>query len=97
MDINQSFKYCRNIVKSNYENFPVGLFVPRKIKKYVYSIYAFARTADNFADTEETLPQVKLQQLSDWEIRLRNCYEDLIDHPIFIALKATIDKFNIFS
>jgi squalene synthase HpnC len=47
----EAFAYCERMAREHYENFPVGsLLVPRARRKHVYSIYAFARTADDFAD-----------------------------------------------
>ena len=46
-----AYRYCENLAKSHYENFPVGsLLIPKNKRPYVWSIYAFARTADDFAD-----------------------------------------------
>ena len=37
----------------HYENFPVGsLALPRRLRRPVHAIYAFARTADDIALTE---------------------------------------------
>ena len=53
----------------HYENFPVGsVLVPRRLRKPIHAIYAFARTADDYADegtadNEQRLAQ--LQALSD--------------------------------
>ena len=39
------------LARSHYENFPVGSrLVPKRLRKHFYSIYAFARIADDFAD-----------------------------------------------
>ncbi len=40
----------------HYENFPVGsLILPRRLRKPVHAVYAFARTADDMAD-EGSMP-----------------------------------------
>ena len=47
----EGFAYCERLARSHYENFPVGsLLVPKNRRPHFYSIYAFARTADDFAD-----------------------------------------------
>ena len=47
----ESLAYCERLARAHYENFPVGsLLVPKSKRPHVYSIYAFARTADDFAD-----------------------------------------------
>lgn len=49
--VQQAFEHCEALAKSHYENFPVGsLLIPKKKRPYIWSIYAFARTADDFAD-----------------------------------------------
>ena len=38
----------------HYENFPVGsLILPRRLRKPVHAIYAFARSADDIADKNQ--------------------------------------------
>ena len=50
-EINEAYRYCEQMAKSHYENFPVGsLLIPKAKRPYVWSIYAFARSADDFAD-----------------------------------------------
>lgn len=49
--LTQAFAYCEQMAKSHYENFPVGsLLIPKNKRPHVWSIYAFARSADDFAD-----------------------------------------------
>lgn len=49
---------------NHYENFPVGsLLVPRRLRRPIHAIYAFARTADDYADEGEASAEVRLQQL----------------------------------
>lgn len=89
-----AFAYCENMARTHYENFPVGsLLVPKAKRKHVYSIYAFARTADDFADEgygTATTQADRLQLLDDWEFQLENCYRGIATHPIFMALAETV-------
>lgn len=63
-----SFEYCERIAKDHYENFPVGsLLVPANKRKYVWAIYAFARYADDIADSGELSPESKLEKLEALE------------------------------
>jgi phytoene synthase len=51
ISVQQAFDHCEKITKSHYENFPVGsLLIPKAKRPYIWSIYAFARGADDFAD-----------------------------------------------
>ena len=64
--VREAFAYCEARTKAHYENFPVGLFVPRARRPYVYALYAFARAADDFAD-EPIYEGVRQQKLDQWE------------------------------
>lgn len=61
--VNSSFKYCEEITRSHYENFPVASFlIPADKRKYIHAIYAFARAADDFADE----PGIEGGEQKDW-------------------------------
>jgi hydroxysqualene synthase len=96
----EAFAYCGRMAREHYENFPVGsLLVPRARRKHVYSIYAFARIADDFADegyddatlTEES----RLRSLDEWEAQLGACYRGEANHPVFVALAATVKELQL--
>jgi squalene synthase HpnC len=95
---NSSFKYCEYLAKTHYENFPVASFLfPADKRKYIYSVYAFARAADDFADEdfiEGGIPK-RLALLDEWLGKLKDCYNGKAYDPIFIALRETVNKFNI--
>jgi hydroxysqualene synthase len=95
MRIEEAFKFCENIARNHYENFPVGLFVPVKIRKYVYCIYAFARTADDIADNENNSTESRINDIDSFKKKLEACYGGTSDEPIFIALAETVKHFNI--
>ncbi|MBL8203881.1 MAG: squalene synthase HpnC [Blastocatellia bacterium] len=87
------------MARAHYENFPVGsLLVPKEKRKHVYSIYAFARTADDFADEgygTATTPSERLRLLEEWEFQLERCYRGIALHPIFIALAETVRELRL--
>ncbi len=96
----EAFAYCERLTRAHYENFPVGsLLIPRARRKHVYSIYAFARTADDFADegyADATLTEaVRLRSLDEWEAQLAACYHGQASHPVFIALAATVKELQL--
>jgi len=95
MTTTEAFEYCKNIAIKHYENFPVGLFIPKNLKKYVYSIYAFARFADDISDNENIPIEDRKSGLFEWLNMLDKCYEGKADHPIFIALMETKNRFHI--
>lgn len=94
--VDEAFAYCAEITNRNYENFPVAsLFLPQDKRPYIQSIYAFSRIADDFADEGNVDPSIRLQNLENWEIMLKACYNGTVNHPVFIALRETIIKLSI--
>src|SRR5262245_26857140 len=95
-----AFGFCERMARAHYENFPVGsLLAPKDRRKHIYSIYAFARTADDFADegyeTGELTESRRLAALDDWERKLEDCYQGRADHPVFIALAETVRELRL--
>src|SRR4029079_18991808 len=87
----EAFAYCERLARAHYENFPVGsLLIPRDRRKHVYSVYAFARIADDFADEDydnASLTEAeRLKALDDWDAQLSESYRGGANHPVFVAL-----------
>lgn len=86
-----AFDHCRKIALGHYENFPVGSFlVPATKRPHFYSIYSFARGADDFADEGNLPKQERLDLLENWRDMLVNCQQNKVNHPVFIALAESI-------
>ncbi len=82
---------CTKIAQRHYENFPVGSFwISSKLRPHVHAIYAFARTADDFADEPE-YEGVRLERLSAWREELYAAVKGRTNHPLFEALGQTIE------
>jgi len=91
MSVEDAFAHCERITRGHYENFPVGsALVPRPLRRHFYSIYAYSRTADDIADEGNLPADERIALLDAWERRLEGAYRGEADHPIFIALAATI-------
>lgn len=97
MELEQAYNHCLSLANDHYENFPVAsILLPKKIRKHVAAIYAFARNADDFADEGTLDNNVRLAKLDDYEREL-----DLIENnttsanPVFIALAHTIKQFKL--
>jgi squalene synthase HpnC len=87
-----AFAYCERIASGHYENFPVASrFVPAQLRRYVWAVYAFARSADDFAD-EAAYAGRRSEALAYWEEQLERCFHGEAEHPVFIALRETIDR-----
>ena len=94
ISVEEAFEHCRQRARAHYENFPVGLFVPRDKQPYVHALYAFARAADDFAD-EPRYEGMRGEKLDQWERRLHAAYEGRAEDPIFIALAETVRRLDI--
>ncbi len=95
--IDEAFAYCEKIARSHYENFPIGWVISKPIRKHLFAIYAFARTADDFSD-EEAFAEGRLEHLDLFEAKLDRAIQGsaLPDEDLlFIALSETLDKTGI--
>jgi hydroxysqualene synthase len=94
-----AYQFCERLARSHYENFPVGsVLVPKPLRKHFYSIYAFARTADDFADEgydEQHGESERLALLNEWRQMLRDSEQGRATHPVFIALAETRKQFDL--
>lgn len=89
------YRWCERMASSHYENFPVASkFLPAHLRPHVAAIYAFARTADDFAD-EPRFEGRRNEALNAWEDLLEACYHRDVQHPVFIALRDTVRRHNI--
>jgi phytoene synthase len=94
VDLRQAYSHCEQIAKLHYENFPVASrLLPAKLRPHVAAIYAFARTADDFADEPGYHAGERMRLLRDWRARLHSPPHD--GDAIFIALHDTIDRFSL--
>ena len=59
-----AYNHCIKIARSHYENFPVASrLIARDLRKPISVIYAFARTADDFADEGGDGVELRLAKL----------------------------------
>jgi squalene synthase HpnC len=94
LTVEEAFAHCKDRVRAHYENFPVGLFVPRDRQRYVHALYAYARAADDFAD-EPMYEGMRAEKLDQWEARLHAAYAGQAEDPIFIAVRETVRDLDI--
>ncbi len=92
----ESFEYCEKIASEHYENFPVASrFIPADKRPYIAAIYAFARSADDFADEPGYTQAERIENLSQWGELLLRCYDGESSHPVFVALSETVERFQV--
>lgn len=87
--------YCERLAKSHYENFSVATwFLPRRLRQHFYNVYAYCRISDDLGD-EVGNPQQSLELLDQWEGQLNSCYAGSPRHPVFVALRETVEQCGI--
>src|SRR5437667_11346896 len=98
-EIQSAYTECERIARNHYENFPVGsLLIPKRLRPHFYALYAFMRTADDFADLPGRSKEERLKLLDNWRRQLKDCYREQSipgDSSIFLALKHTIHEFSL--
>ena len=87
-----AYAECERLARAHYENFPVASWLlPAGMRPHVAALYAFARTADDFADEGPRSQAERLRLLDDWQNRLHACVTECApDDRVFLALGATI-------
>ncbi|HXE80393.1 MAG TPA: squalene synthase HpnC [Vicinamibacterales bacterium] len=71
MRLEQSYAVCLRLARDHYENFPVASWLlPARMRPHVAAVYAFARTADDFADEDGLHPAERERRLDEWLARL---------------------------
>jgi squalene synthase HpnC len=87
-----AYAECERLARTHYENFPVASWLlPARMRPHVAAVYAFARTADDFADEGQRSEAERFRLLDDWQNRLHACVTECApDDRVFLALGATI-------
>jgi squalene synthase HpnC len=81
----------------HYENFPVAsVLLPARLRRPIEVIYAFARSADDFADEGDAPPGERLAALERYREELRRIRSGTEPQtPLFRTLAATIAEFAL--
>ena len=103
VSLTAAYAHCLHIAKNHYENFPIASgFLANNLRNPISVVYAFARSADDFADEGNLAADKRLQLLDNYMLELEgieqaNTATDLYhtNNPIFIALADVIKQFNI--
>jgi squalene synthase HpnC len=98
-----AYASCERDARAHYENFPVAsALIPRRMRRHVAAVYAFARAADDFADEGQRADDERRALLDGWGERLRHAIagepaplaprrgEPANAVEIFVALAATV-------
>jgi len=97
-NLEQSYAFCQHLAQSHYENFPVAsVLLPKKLRRPISVIYAFSRTADDFADEGDASQEERLKQLNAYSEELDKIQQgnSNSDNPIFIALADVLMQHSL--
>jgi phytoene synthase len=100
--IDADYEACLRLARRHYENFPVASYLlPKASRPHIAAVYAFARTADDFADEGTRDQAARLALLDDWQYRLHASASGAVRQDgsdadrIFAALGRTIRTFDL--
>ena len=95
LEIEACYRYCEALCRARHHNYPVGsMFARSQLRKHIFAMFAFARVADDFAD-EPAYEGRRARELDRWEEQLHAAYRGNAEHPVFVALADTVDKFAL--
>ena len=91
----QAETYTRWLATHHYENFHVVSFLlPKPLHQDFFNVYAYCRWADDLGD-EIGNPAESLRLLEWWRGELDAMYAGHATHPVFVALRTTINRHDI--
>ena len=87
--------YTRWLATHHYENFHVVSFLlPKRLHQDFYNVYSYCRWADDLGDEiGDTAESLRL--LDWWRRELDAMYDGEATHPVFVALRPTVERFRI--
>ncbi|HXK33483.1 MAG TPA: squalene synthase HpnC [Dehalococcoidia bacterium] len=93
LPVHEAYRWCRAYARRRDENFTVvSWFLPAALRPHFFALYAFCRWTDDLGDEAEG---DRLALLDRWEHDLRACAAGRREHPLFVALGATMDQYAI--
>jgi len=95
LELEACYRYCEALCRARHHNYPVGsMFTRSALRKHIFALFAFARVADDFAD-EQAYEGRRARELDRWEEQLHAAYHGHAEHPVFVALADTVNKFGL--
>lgn len=96
LELDACYRYCEALCHAHHHNFPVAsIFTRSHLRKHIWAMFAFARSADDFAD-ESAFEGRRARELDRWEEQLHQTYFGRPpQHPVFIALADTVKRFSL--
>jgi squalene synthase HpnC len=91
----QAQQYTRWLATHHYENFHVvSWLLPKRLHQDLYNVYAYCRWADDLGDEMGDTAE-SLRLLAWWREELRAMYAGETRHPVFVALRGTVERYAI--
>ncbi|MCK5091396.1 MAG: squalene synthase HpnC [Gammaproteobacteria bacterium] len=96
-NVEQAYQYCLNMAKTHYENFPVASrLLPEHIRKPVSVIYAYARTADDYADEGDMNDADRINLLDQMGDNIHSIYSgEAPKETLYIAIADVIKNHKL--
>ncbi len=92
----EALAYVRGLTTAHYENFSVlSSLVPARLRDDFAAVYAFCRWSDDLGDETGHGPAARERAtalLASWRAELDRCYAGTATHPVYIALRQTIQR-----
>lgn len=93
--VERAYAYCEELVQARAGTFPLASRLVRaEIRPHLLALYAFARSANDFAD-DPAYEGRRREALDHWEEQLRRSCHGEATHPVFVALADTITRRNL--
>lgn len=94
-DIEAAYRHCQDLARRHYENFPTAsLLLPARVRPAIAAVYAYARTADDFADEPEHEGH-RDERLREWLAKLDDALAGRPEGPIFVAVADAVRRFDL--
>jgi squalene synthase HpnC len=93
--LDEAQSYTRWLATHHYENFQVvSWLLPKRLHQDFYNVYAYCRWADDLGDEMgDTVESLRL--LAWWREGLEAMYAGKTTHPVFVALRGTVERYSI--
>lgn len=99
----QAYAHCHDVASNHYENFPVASrLLPKRLRRPVSVIYAFARQADDLADEGDLGRRQRLDGLYAMQASLDRIADgaavspdEAVSQPLFLALAQVIEEHHL--
>ena len=93
-DLKAAYDHCKRVTRAEAKNFYYAFrTLPARKRRAIYAAYAFCRLCDDIADGDLPLDE-KSRLLDETRARLIS-NTNVARHPVFLALRDTIDSYDI--